>query len=60
MIGVSAGHLGYIDKALEYFEKGREARDPIILSLRFEHWMPAKVKEDPRFSEFISKFNFPS
>jgi len=60
MIGVSAGHLGYIDKALEYFEKGREARDPIILSLRFEHWMPSKVKEDPRFSEFISKFNFPS
>jgi len=60
MIAVSAGHLGYIDKAFEYFEKGREARDPIILSLRFEHWMPPKVKEDPRFDEFISKFNFPS
>ena len=60
MIGVSAGHLGYIDKAFEYFEKGREARDPIILSLRFEHWMPSKVKEDPRFDEFIRKFNFPS
>ena len=60
MIGVSAGHLGYIDKAFEYFEKGLEARDPIILSLRFEHWMPSKVKEDPRFDEFIRKFNFPS
>ena len=60
MIGVSAGHLGYIDKAFEYFEKGLEARDPIILSLRFERWMPSKVKEDPRFDEFIRKFNFPS
>ena len=59
MIGVSAGHLGYLDEAFEYFEKGREARDPIILSLRFEHWVPARVKEDPRFAEFISKFNFP-
>lgn len=59
MIGVSAGHLGYLDEAFEYFEKGREARDPIILSLRFEHWVPARVKEDQRFAKFISKFNFP-
>lgn len=60
MIGVSAGYLGYLDEAFEYFEKGREARDPIILSLRFEHWMPLIVKADPRFNEFISKFAFPS
>jgi tetratricopeptide (TPR) repeat protein len=60
MIGVSAGHLGYLDEAFDYFEKGREARDPVILSLRFEHWVPEIVKADPRFSEFISKFDFPS
>ena len=60
MIGVSAGHLGYLDEAFDYFEKGREARDPIILSLRFEHWVPATLKADPRFSEFIAKFDFPS
>jgi adenylate cyclase len=59
MIGVSAGHLGYADKAIEYLEKGREARDPIILSLRFEHWVPDSIKKDPRFAEFISSFNFP-
>jgi adenylate cyclase len=60
MIGVSAGHLGYLDEAFEYFEKGCEARDPIILSLRHEQWVPAAIKQDPRFEKFLSKFNFPA
>lgn len=60
MIGVSAGHLGYIDEAFEYFEMGREAREPIVLSIHVEHWVADAVKQDPRFNEFISKFNFPA
>ena len=59
MIGVSAAHLGYIDKAFEYFEMGREAREPVVLSLRVEHWVPEIIKKDPRYQQFISKFNFP-
>ena len=60
MIGVSAGHLGYIDEAFEYFEMGREAREPIVLSLRVEHWVADAVRKDKRFSQFISSFNFPA
>jgi adenylate cyclase len=60
MIGVSAGHLGYIDEAFEYFEMGREAREPIVLSLRVERWVADAVRKDERFSQFISKFNFPT
>jgi hypothetical protein len=60
MIGVSAGHLGYIDEAFEYFEMGREAREPIVLSLRVEHWVADAVRKDQRFSQFISRFNFPT
>lgn len=59
MIALSAGHLGYIDEAFEYLEKGREVRDPIVLSIRLEHWVPAKLKADPRYKTFIDKFNFP-
>jgi TolB-like protein/Tfp pilus assembly protein PilF len=60
MIGISAGHLGYVDEAFKYFEMGRDAREPIVLSLHVEHWVHDRVKKDSRFSEFISKFNFPA
>jgi tetratricopeptide (TPR) repeat protein len=60
MIALSAGHLGYIDEAFDYLEKGREARDTLVLSIRVEHWVPAKLKADPRFKEFIDKFHFPA
>jgi tetratricopeptide (TPR) repeat protein len=59
MIGVSAGHLGYIDEALKYFEMGRDAREPIVLSLRVESWVPQVLKQDKRFQQFIRQFNFP-
>jgi adenylate cyclase len=59
MIAVSAGHLGYVDEAFEYLEKGREAREPIALSIRAEHWVPQNVKSDPRYKPFIDKFHFP-
>jgi hypothetical protein len=39
---------------------GREAREPIVLSLRVERWVADAVRKDERFSQFISKFNFPA
>lgn len=60
MIALSAGHLGDLDAAFDYLEMGRDARDPIILSVHVEHWVPEKMKADPRFAVFIGSFNFPS
>ena len=60
MIGVSAGYLCYIDEAFKYFEMGREAREPIVLSLHVEHWVADAIRQDPRFEKFISQFNFPA
>jgi TolB-like protein/Tfp pilus assembly protein PilF len=59
MIAISAAQLGDLDTAFEYLEKGREARDPIVLSIRFEQWVPQELKADPRFKTFIEKFHFP-
>ncbi len=59
MIGLSAAHLGLLDEALLYLEKGREAREPIILSTRCEHWVPENLKSDERFKAFLKGFNFP-
>jgi TolB-like protein len=60
MIALSAAHLGYMDAAFDFLEKGREARDPIMLSVRCEHWVPETLKKDPRFAEFLRKFSFPN
>ncbi|MBL7699883.1 MAG: hypothetical protein JNK79_17075 [Chitinophagaceae bacterium] len=59
MIALSAGHLGYIDDAFDFLEKGLEAREPIILAMRCEHWVPESIKSDPRFPAFLQKFSFP-
>lgn len=59
MIALSAGHLGYLDEAFNYLEKGAEAREPIILTMRCEKWVPEQLKADPRFPVFLEKFSFP-
>lgn len=60
MIALGAAHLGHIDDAIAYLEKGREAREPIILSMRCEYWVPENLKADPRFTAFLEAFAFPA
>jgi len=60
MIALGAAYLGDLDAALSYLEKGREAREPIVLSMRCEYWVPETLKADPRFKAFLKKFSFPN
>jgi tetratricopeptide (TPR) repeat protein len=55
----SSGHLDDLDTAFEYFDKSYEDRDPLLLSLKYEHWVPDAVKEDPRYRELLKRIGFP-
>src|SRR4030095_3244836 len=56
---LSAAYLDELDEAFEYLEKAYDTRDAMILSLRYEHWVPDSLREDPRFSKLLEKIGFP-
>lgn len=57
--GISAAYLNDLDEAFDYLEKAYDDRDPIILTLKYESWVPAKLREDPRFQKLLDRIGFP-
>ena len=56
---LSAAYLDELDEAFKYLEKGYESRDAMMLSLRYEHWVPDMMREDPRFGKMLDRIGFP-
>ena len=42
-----------LDIAFEYLDKAYLDHDPILLTLKYMPWVPAALKEDPRFQIFL-------
>jgi adenylate cyclase len=57
--GIAAAHLQHLDEAIAYLEKGFSVRDPLILTLKYEHWVPENLKADPRFQKLLERVGFP-
>jgi adenylate cyclase len=57
--GIAAAHLQELDEAMAYLEKGFQAHDPLLLTLKYEHWVPANLKADARFQELLDRIGFP-
>lgn len=55
----SAAYLGDVDEAMDYMEKAYEERDPMLVMLKYEYWIPQLLKEDARFQALLSRMNFP-
>jgi adenylate cyclase len=57
--GLSAAYLENLDEAFEYFEKAFKDREPVLLSFKYEHWVPDTLREDPRFQKLLDRIGFP-
>jgi TolB-like protein/class 3 adenylate cyclase/Flp pilus assembly protein TadD len=57
--GISAAYLGNLDEAFEYFEKAFQNKEPILLTLKHEPYIPANLKEDDRYLKLLSRIGFP-
>ncbi|MEP7107970.1 MAG: adenylate/guanylate cyclase domain-containing protein [Ferruginibacter sp.] len=57
---LSAAYLDDLDEAFEYLEKAYIDRDPILMMLKYEHWVPASFRNDPRFQKIIERIGFPN
>ena len=57
--GISAAYLNNYDEAFEYLEKAYNDHDPVLLSMKYEKWIPDILQEDPRFKNLLEKIGFP-
>jgi TolB-like protein len=58
-IGISAAFLGHFDEAFYYFEKGLQENEPLLMTLKYSHWISEKLQEDERFKSLLLKIGFP-
>ena len=56
---ISAACLDDLDKAFEFLESAYNDRDPVLLAIKYEKWVPDNLKNDPRFQLFLNKIGFP-
>jgi len=56
---LSAAYLNDLDESFDYLEKACDDRDPILIMLKYEQWVPASLKADPRFQKLLERIGFP-
>ena len=56
--GIAAAHLQELDEAMDHLEKAFAAHDPLLLALKYDHWVPANLKADPRFQDLLDRIGF--
>ena len=56
---ISAAALGEPEEAYAYLEKAFEERDSILLTLKYEHWIPPAFKAEERFQQLLGRIGFP-
>ncbi len=57
--GFSAAYLDDLDEAFDYLEKAYTDRDPILIMLKYEYWVPKAMRHDPRFQILLDKIGYP-
>ena len=59
IMSFASGFLGDIDKSINWLERAYKEHDAYLCILRYYPWVPARLRQDRRFSAFINKMNFP-
>jgi adenylate cyclase len=57
--GLSAAYLGDLDRAFEALEKAYNDIDIHILTIKVAPYVPASLKNDPRFQNLLDRIGFP-
>ncbi len=56
----SAAYLGNLDEAVAFLEQAFTDRDPILVMLKYEHWVPEILRKDERFQDILQRIAFPA
>jgi len=56
---LSAAYLTDLNEAFDYLEVAYDERDPTMILLKYEPWVPDILKKDPRFQKILDRIGFP-
>ena len=59
LTALSAAYLNDMDEAFDYLEKAFDDRDPSLILLKYEPWVPGSLRADPRFQQILERIGFP-
>ncbi|HEX3079615.1 MAG TPA: hypothetical protein VHQ04_04095, partial [Puia sp.] len=59
LTALSAAYLNDLDESFEYFEKAFDERDPTLILIKYEPWVPKNLRADPRFRKILERIGFP-
>jgi adenylate cyclase len=59
LTALSAAYLNDMDEAFDYLEKAFIDRDPTLILLKYEPWVPEGLRADPRFQKILDRIGFP-
>lgn len=58
VIAIAAGWIpNNLDEAFYYFERGYQEHDPLLVSLKHEHWVSDALRADPRYQRLLAKMD---
>ena len=57
--GIASAYLGDLDEAFDYFEKAFQSKEPVLLTLKYEPYIPDNLKADPRYIKLLNRIGFP-
>jgi len=59
LMGLTSAYLGDFDEAFRYLKKAYDDPEAILLSLKYEPWVPSSLKADPRYHALLKNIGFP-
>ncbi len=59
VIGIAASWLqDNLNEAFHFLNKGLEEHEPLMVSIKYEHWIPAALREDPRYQKLLERMEY--
>lgn len=59
LLGLSSAYMGDLDAAFTYFDQAFNDYESLIVSLKYEHWVPETILTDPRYQLLLDKIGYP-
>ena len=59
LLGLSSAYMNDPDAAFIYFDKALNDYESLIVSLKYEHWVPEIVLTDSRYQALLQKIGYP-
>ncbi|MFL5808713.1 MAG: hypothetical protein ACJ749_04280, partial [Flavisolibacter sp.] len=56
---LAAAYLDDLDEAFRLLDKAYSDRDPLIIAIKYENWVPENLREDDRYHLLLEKIGFP-